>query len=51
MVPAAAGEELAAGLPRGRFEAVEGKRCCFVEHPAAVTDAVEGFLDAVETNG
>ena len=51
VVPAAAGEELAADLPRGRFEAVEGKRCCFVEHSAAVTDAVEGFLEAVETDG
>jgi len=51
VVPAAAGEELAADLPRGRFEAVEGKRCCFLEHSAAVTDAVEGFLEAVETDG
>ena len=51
VVPATAGEELAADLPRGRFEAVDGKRCCFVEHSAAVTDAVDGFLDAVETDG
>jgi len=45
VVPAAAGEALAADLPRGRFEAVEGRRFCFIEHAAAVTDAVDGFLD------
>jgi pimeloyl-ACP methyl ester carboxylesterase len=45
VVPAAAGEVLAADLPRGRFEAVEGRRFCFIEHAAAVTDAVDGFLD------
>ncbi|PSP68736.1 alpha/beta hydrolase [Halobacteriales archaeon QS_1_69_70] len=45
VVPAGAGQDLAAALPRGRFEAVEGKRFCFVEHAAAVTDAVDGFLD------
>jgi len=45
VVPASAGEALADDLPRGRFEAVEGKRFCFVEYAAAVTDAVEGFLE------
>ncbi|WP_254839338.1 alpha/beta fold hydrolase [Natronomonas marina] len=47
VVPVGTGETLARDLPRGRFEAVEGKRCCFVEHSAAVTDAVEGFLEAL----
>jgi pimeloyl-ACP methyl ester carboxylesterase len=42
-----AGKELAADLPRGRFEAVEGKRWCFVEHSAAVTDAIAEFVDEV----
>ena len=45
VVPVEAGEELAAGLPRGRFEAVEGKRLHFLEHSAAVTDAIAAFLD------
>jgi pimeloyl-ACP methyl ester carboxylesterase len=49
VVSKAAGEELAAKLPQGRFEAVEGKRCCYIEHAAAVTDAIEGFLDRVES--
>ena len=45
VVPVGAGQDLAAALPRGRFEPVEGKRFCFAEHAAAVTDAVDGFLD------
>ena len=45
IVPVGAGRMLADGLPRGRFEAVEGRRCCFVEHSAAVTDAVDRFID------
>ena len=51
VVPSAAGEELADGLPNGRFEAVEGKRCCYVEHAAAVTDAIDGFVDGVVASG
>ena len=47
VVPSSAGEELAAGLPNGRFEPVEGKRCCYIEHARAVTDAVAGFVDGV----
>jgi pimeloyl-ACP methyl ester carboxylesterase len=47
VVPLAAGEEVAKKLPRGRFEAVEGKRCCYVEHAAAVTDAIDGFVGDV----
>jgi pimeloyl-ACP methyl ester carboxylesterase len=49
VVPAAAGDTLAADLPRGRYEAVEGKRYCFVEHAAAVTDAVDEFVDRHST--
>lgn len=47
VVPAAAGRDLAAELPRGEFQAVEGKRCCYVEHAAAVTDAIGRFVDVV----
>ncbi|MCY4729556.1 alpha/beta hydrolase [Natronomonas gomsonensis] len=39
------GKELAEDLPRGRFEPVEGKRFCFVEHATAVTDAIADFID------
>lgn len=42
-----AGRELAADLPRGRFEAVEGKRCCYIEHSTAVSDAIDQFIDSV----
>lgn len=45
IVPLSVGEELAADLPRGRFEPVEGKRWCFVEHSAAVTDAIAEFIE------
>jgi pimeloyl-ACP methyl ester carboxylesterase len=49
VVPTAAGEKLAAALPRGRFEAVSGKRCCYIEGARAVTDAIDGFIDSVES--
>ena len=51
IVPIEAGEALAAELPRGRFEAVEGRRCCYIEHAAAVTDAVDGFVSDVDAAG
>lgn len=51
VVPIEAGERLAEGLPRGRFEDVAGKRCCYVEHATAVTDAIDGFIDGVESGG
>jgi pimeloyl-ACP methyl ester carboxylesterase len=51
VVPVEAGEDLAADLPRGRFEAVEGKRFCFIEHAAAVTDAIAGFIDEADATG
>lgn len=44
VVPMEAGKALAEELPNGRFEAVEGRRCCYIEHAAAVTDAIDGFL-------
>ncbi len=49
VVPVEAGRALAADLPRGQFEPVEGKRCCYIEHATAVTDAIDGFIDGVET--
>lgn len=49
VVPTAAGEKLAEELPRGRFEAVSGKRCCYIEQAQAVTDAIDGFIDGVES--
>ncbi len=48
IVPVEAGEALAEKLPRGRFEEVTGKRCCYIEHATAVTDAIDGFVDEVE---
>jgi 3-oxoadipate enol-lactonase len=45
IVPLEAGRELADDLPRGRFEPVEGRRFCFIEHAAAVTDVIDGFID------
>lgn len=47
VVPIEAGRDLARELPRGEFEAVAGKRCCYVEHSGAVTDAIDGFLRGV----
>ena len=45
VVPASAAEALAADLPRGTSEAVEGRHCCYVEHATAVTDRLVAFLD------
>ena len=50
VVPQSAGRALAEDLPRGRFEAVEGRRCCYVEHSAAVSDAVDRFVDEVTSD-
>jgi len=41
-----AGEQLAAELPRGAFEAVEGRHLCHVEHSRAVTDRTLAFFEA-----
>lgn len=48
VVPVEAGEALAGGLPRGRFEPVEGRHLPFVEHAAAANDELLGFLDEQE---
>jgi pimeloyl-ACP methyl ester carboxylesterase len=45
VVNADLGRELAEELPRGQFEAVEGKRLAHVEHARAVTDRLDGFVD------
>jgi len=45
VVPAAAGEALAEGLPRGTFVPVEGRHLVFVEQSSAVTDRLLAFLD------
>jgi pimeloyl-ACP methyl ester carboxylesterase len=45
VVPVEVGRQLAGDLPRGSFEAVEGRHLCFVEHARAVTDRLAGFLD------
>jgi pimeloyl-ACP methyl ester carboxylesterase len=45
VVPERAGESLAADLPRGAYQAVEGGHWCFVEESAAVSDALLGWLD------
>lgn len=39
------GEALASSLPRGEFEAVEGKRLAHVESGRAVADRIDGFLN------
>jgi pimeloyl-ACP methyl ester carboxylesterase len=51
VVPVAAGRDLAADLPRGQFEAVEGKRCCFIEDAIAVTDALDRFIEECASDG
>ena len=51
VVPPAAGRELARDLPRGRFEPVVGRHCCFVEHSRPVTDRLVGFLETVADEG
>ncbi|WP_415379041.1 alpha/beta fold hydrolase [Halosimplex sp. TS25] len=46
VVPADAGRDLADGLPRGEFTAVEGGHLCFIEESAAVNDALLADFDA-----
>ena len=48
VVPAAAGEALADGLPRGTFEPVEGRRLAHVEHSVAANDRLDEFLRSVD---
>lgn len=45
VVPAEAGRRLAADLPTGTFEPVEGRHLCFVEHARAVTDRLLAHLE------
>jgi pimeloyl-ACP methyl ester carboxylesterase len=45
VVPTEAGRDLADGLPRGEFTAVEGGHCCFIEESAAVNDALLGDFE------
>lgn len=45
VVPVDVGQELAEELPRGTFEAVEGRHLCFAEHSRAVNDRLLDFLD------
>ena len=47
VVPPGPGRQLARDLPRGRFEPVAGRHCCFVEHSRPVTDRLVGFLETV----
>jgi len=47
VVPADAGRDLAADLPRGEFVAVEGRHLAFVESARAVTDRLLDFLGGV----
>ena len=44
VVDPATGRELAEDLPRGSFEAVEGRHLPQVEHARAVTDRLDGFF-------
>lgn len=46
VVPADACEALARGLPRGEYEAVEGRHLAHVEHSVAVNDRLLAFLEA-----
>jgi pimeloyl-ACP methyl ester carboxylesterase len=47
IVPVEAGRRLAEELPRGTFEAVEGRHLCYAEHARAVNDRVLAFLDEI----
>jgi len=49
VVPRAAGERLAEGLPRGEFEAIEGRHLAFVESGRAVNDRLVEFFERVES--
>ncbi|MFD1565291.1 alpha/beta fold hydrolase [Haloarchaeobius amylolyticus] len=52
LVSPAAGRELARGLPRGEFRALEGAgHLCFVERSRTVNDLLLGFLEAQTADG
>ncbi len=48
VVECTVGERLVDELPRGTFEAVEGRHLCFIEHSRAVNDRVLAFLEESE---
>lgn len=45
LVDPAAGEAIAEDLPHGRFQAVEGGHCCFVESARAVADELVAMVE------
>jgi pimeloyl-ACP methyl ester carboxylesterase len=47
VVPEEACEALARGLPRGEYEAVEGRHLAHLEHSVAVNDRLLGFLEGL----
>lgn len=49
VVPSAAGEALAADLPRGRFEPVAGRHLAAVEHARATADELLAFLESTDS--
>jgi pimeloyl-ACP methyl ester carboxylesterase len=50
VIPRAAGEALAADLPRGEFAAIAGRHLAFVESGTAVNDRLESFFERVEVD-
>lgn len=50
VVPKEAGRSLATALPRGEFEAVEGRHLAIVEHSRPVTDRILAFLAEHESD-
>jgi 3-oxoadipate enol-lactonase len=48
VIDAAVGRKLAEDLPRGSFQAVEGRHLCFVEYSRAVTDRMLTFIDPAD---
>jgi Predicted hydrolases or acyltransferases (alpha/beta hydrolase superfamily) len=51
VAPAGAGRRLATDLPRGVYEAVEGRHLCFLERARAVTDRLLAHLDEHGSTG
>jgi pimeloyl-ACP methyl ester carboxylesterase len=45
VVPDSAGKRLAEALPRGKYEPVEGRHLCFVEHSRAVNERLLAHID------
>lgn len=51
VVPESACQALARGLPRGEYEAIEGRHLAHLEHSVAVNDRLLGFLEGVRAGG